>query len=704
MGEDWFDKDNMPFKNRELSWMDFNMRVLEEAMRKSNPVMERAKFLSITASNLDEFFMVRVAKVMEKQLEKPRDEDRSGLRPKQLLGLLTDKIHKFYDKQYRCFFNNIVPSLARAGIKFLKWKDLDLKQMKYLENYFQKIIYPVLTPLAVDTGRPFPFLSNRSLNIAVELENNEESVFGIVQVPAILPRFCEVPSVRGKEYILLENIIIGELQRLFEFHNVKSSCTFRITRDSDVEIDEDAKNLMAEVENSIKKRKRGALVRLEIGDKTSNGIKKFLVNILNVKKREIYEVRGPIDLSFLSKFYNERGNARLKFKPMKQVAPPADFVGYNDIFSAIASKDKMVCHPFESFDWVTKFVQAAANDESVLAIKQVLYRVSGNSPIIEALIRAAEKGKQVTVLVELRARFDEENNIGWAKKLEKAGCHVIYGLAGLKVHCKAILVVRKEGNRIKRYIHLGTGNYNDSTAKIYTDIGLFTCNEEFGDDVSSLFNSLTGYSKFVNYKKLVVAPADMRQFFNEMIQNEIENAKKGLPSSIIIKVNSIVDSKIIKKLYKASVAGASVKLIVRGICCLIPDVEGYSENITVKSIIGRFLEHSRIFYFENAGVPKIYMGSADLMPRNLDRRVEALFPIEDMELREKTVNILNILLNDNKNAWIEDKKSEYHRPFTQGAVLDSQMKLFDLFRKNKKKDTFENNIEMFGPLTTKNIE
>ncbi len=704
MGEEKFDKDDMPFKNRHLSWMDFNMRVLEEAMSISNPIMERLKFLSITASNLDEFFMIRVAEVMDKKLTKPGSKDSSGLKPKQLLGMLTSKIHKFYGKQYSCFFNQILPSLGKIGVKFLKWDDLNLEQMSYAEDYFEKIIFPVLTPLAVDMGRPFPFLSNKSLNIAVEFEKNQESLFGIVQVPSILPRYIEIPSLNGKSYILLENIIRGQLSRLFELNSIKSSCTFRITRNSDIEIDEGAQNLLTEIEKSIKKRKRGDLVRLEIGDKTSKGIKKFLVSILDVGKKEIYEARGPIDLTFLSKFYNEEGDSKLKFGKLKQVSPPADFVGCTDIFKAIREKDRMVYHPFETFDWVTNFIQAAAEDESVLAIKQVLYRVSGNSPIIAALIKAAENGKQVTVLVELKARFDEENNIGWAKKLEKAGCHVIYGLTGLKVHCKVLLVVRREGNLIRRYIHFGTGNYNDTTAKFYTDIGIFTCNEDFGRDASSLFNSLTGYSKPPEYKKLVVAPMDMRQFFKNMIENETENAKRGLPSKIVIKINAVVDSKIIKDLYLASNAGVDINLIVRGMCCLIPGVKGYSENIQVRSIVGRFLEHSRIFYFENAGSPKIYMGSADLMPRNLDRRVEILFPVEDTGLRERTVNVLNILLNDTKNARIQDNKGKYHRINYKDEFLDSQMELFKLFGKNKKKNNFKNNIKIFTPRTSDDIE
>ncbi len=706
MGKDKFNKDEMPFNNRELSWIGFNERVLDEAMNESNPIMERAHFLSITASNLDEFFMVRVAGVMDKKIDKPKNKDVSGFKPKKLLNALTIKIHKFYDKQYDCFFNQIVPSFEENDIHFLKWDQLSLEQMDYVEQYFEKTIFPVLTPMAVDTGRPFPFLSNRSLNIAVELRKDNDLLFGIVQVPSILPRYCLIPSMSGKTYMFLEDIITGKLPRLFEFYNVHSSCTFRITRDSDLEINSEAKNLLTEVENSIKMRVRGDVVRLEIGNRKNKDIKKFLVSTLNVGKKEIYEVDGPIDLSFLAKFYSEQDEKKLKFKPLEQVNPPYDFVGCNDIFQAIREKDRMVCHPFESFDWVTKFVESAAEDKNVLAIKQVLYRVSGNSPIIDALIRAAENGKQVTVLVELRARFDEENNISWAKKLEKAGCHVIYGLADLKTHCKVILVVRKEDNCIRRYIHMGTGNYNDKTAKIYTDVGVFTCKNEYGSDASLLFNSITGYFSNAKYQKMIVAPRYMREFFEKMIKNETKNASKGIKSRIIIKVNSLVDKKLIKELYRASNAGVKIQLIVRGVCSLVPGLRGYSENIKVRSIVGRFLEHSRIFYFENAGKPKIYMGSADLMPRNLDRRVEVVFPIDSHDLRKRTVKIINMLLKDTRNAKMQDKKGFYHSVKKNGKnAFDSQAKLFELFEpKSKSEERFGNNVTTFKLLNRKDLE
>ena len=676
---------DIPYNNREISWMDFNYRVLEEAIDKNNPIMERVKFLSISSSNLDEFFMVRVAGIMEKIEIKSTDKDASGLKPKQLLSFLTKKIHDFYEKQYLCFHKMIIPDLKKEGIEILKWKELSKEQVKFTEDFFNKIIFPVLTPLAIDQSRPFPFLANKTLNIAVELDSEkDESNFGIVQVPAILPRFIKLPSKSSKSYILLEDIIIRQLPKLFEIYEIKSSCTFRITRDADLEIDEDAEDLLMEMEKSIKKRKHGALVRLEIGNTESETIKNFIIDILDASKKEIYISKGPLDFTFLSKFYDEINDKKLKYKDVQSLNPPVGFLNYDDIFKSISEKDKIVYHPFESFDCVIKFVQKAAEDKDVLAIKQTLYRVSGNSPIIAALIKAAENGKQVTVLVELKARFDEEKNIVWAKKLEKAGCHVIYGVPGLKTHCKVLLVVRREKDVIKRYIHLSTGNYNDTTAKYYTDIGYFTCKESFGTDISSLFNFITGYSLHPNYKEIVVAPKNMRDFFIEMIKREISNAKKKLKNGIIIKVNSLVDYKIIEMLYRASSEGVKIKLIVRGVCCLIPGIKGISENIEVRSIVGRFLEHSRIFYFENGGSPKLYMSSADLMPRNLDKRIELAFPIEDTDLKNKYIEILNIILKDNFNSRIQNSDTVYLKENIKGKkILNSQMELFKIFKEDK---------------------
>lgn len=642
---------SMPYNNRELSWIDFNKRVLEEATKKDNPIMERCNFLSITASNLDEFFMVRVAGVLDQIHHGVKSKDASGLTPTDVMSRLSEKIHEFAKKQYSCYNRSIIPSLRANGITFKNVDELDGDQKAFIDEYFHKVVFPVLTPMAVDTSRPFPLLANKSLNIALRLTNAEnEEFFAVVQVPSILPRFLELPSHEGRAFILLEKIIAAYLTELFELYNIKEYDAFRITRDSDLDIDEDTEDLMAEIKKSIKKRKRGVPVRLEFSKKCNKEIRKFLIDALEVSEDEIYLQRGPLDLTFLSKFAHIDGCENLCFEPIVPVNPPAEFCGYDDIFTAIREKDRLVHHPYESFDVVVDFVKKAAVDPKVLAIKQTLYRVSGNSPIVAALIKACENGKQVTVLVELKARFDEENNIQWANKLEKAGCHVIYGLTGLKTHCKICLVVRRDDDGIRRYLHMGTGNYNDSTARFYTDIGMFTCREEYGIDASSLFNVLTGYSFPPEYNKFIVAPHGMRTFFEAMIINETQNAKLGLPAKITAKVNSLVDPKIISLLYDASNAGVKVDLVVRGICCLVPGVKGFSENIKVISIVGQLLEHSRIFIFENNGNPQYYMGSADWMPRNLDKRVELVFPVEDEDIKSRVQGIMNTMFKDTVNA------------------------------------------------------
>lgn len=651
---------DFPYHNRELSWMDFNSRVLEEAFEKDNPIMERLNFLAITASNLDEFFMVRVAGVMDRMHStKGNKPDESGMSPLQQFSKLTDKIHEFAKKQYSCLNRSLLPALKKCKVRFLKITELNKQQKQQVDKYFEKFIFPVLTPLAVDTSRPFPLLANKSLNIAVRLSKDGEDIFAVVQVPSILQRYFEVQTDSGRAFVMLEDIITDKLSELFELYKIKAFCPFRITRDGDLDIDEEADDLLVEIKHSLKKRQRGDPVRLEIISKCDEALRNFLVDMLGVSSKEIYEVTGPLDLTFLSKFCHIDESEILHFRPIVPVAPPADFYGYTDMFAAIREKDRMVHHPYESFDAVTKFIDQAAKDPDVLAIKQTLYRVSGHSPIIAALINAAENGKQVTVLVELKARFDEENNIGWAKKLEKAGCHVIYGLQGLKTHCKIVLVVRREEDGLRRYLHMGTGNYNDSTARFYTDIGMFTCNEAFGEDASSLFNVITGYSTPPVYNKMKVAPTGLRTFFEEMIRRETENAAAGLPSGITAKVNSLVDPEIIRLLYKASQSGVKIVLIVRGICCLVPGIKGISENITVRSIVGQLLEHSRIFIFENGGDRKIYMGSADWMQRNLDKRVELVFPIENPDLVERSFKIMETMLKDVLNTRIQNPDTTY---------------------------------------------
>ena len=654
-------ENRFPYYNRELSWMDFNMRVLEESMKKENPLMERLRFLSISGSNLDEFFMVRVAGVKEQVRADYKTPDPSGLTPQKLLTELNAKTHAFMEKQYSIYTRSILPLLRRCGIRFVDGSDLSPQQQSYVADYFHRVLFPVLTPLAVDTSRPFPFLANKTLNIAVRLSIKKEkgAHFAVVQVPGILPRFLEIPEQEGRTFILLEDLIIHFMPELFDLQKIEACCPFRLTRDSDLEIDEEAEDFLNEIQKSIKRRKHGRPVRLELLSHCDDEIRAFLTDSLKVKPHDIYEITGPLDLTFLGKFTGLSGFESMCYEPVRPVYPPADFWGYENIFDAIREKDRLVHHPYDSFECVVDFVRTAAEDPNVLAIKQTLYRVSGHSPIVAALIRAAENGKQVTVLVELKARFDEENNIIWARKLEKAGCHVIYGLTGLKTHCKICLVVRREEDGIRRYVHLGTGNYNDSTARIYTDLGMFTCRESYGSDASSLFNVITGYSLPPTYHKFAVAPLGLRTFFSRMIEREIENAQKGLPCGITAKINSLVDPEIIGLLYKASSAGVPIFLIVRGICCLTPGIEGVSDNITVISIVGLLLEHSRIFLFENGGNRRVYLGSADWMQRNLDRRIELVFPVEDEDLKARVLEILETMKNDTVNARMQLPDTSY---------------------------------------------
>lgn len=688
----------MPYNNRELSWVDFNSRVLEEACKKENPILERCNFLAITASNLDEFFMVRVAGVLDQVHHNRKNRDASGLMPEEVLEALSFKIHEFAKKQYNCYNRSIIPSLRANKIVFKEIETLDGDQRKFVDEYFKKVVFPVLTPMAVDTSRPFPILANKSLNIAVCLTNGDsEEYFAVVQVPSILPRFLELPTREGRAFILLEKVIAAHLSNLFELYNIKQYDAFRITRDSDLDIDEDTEDLMAEIKKSIRKRKRGEPVRLEFSKKCNKEIRKFLINALDVTERDIYVQHGPLDLTFLSKFARIDGCDNLRFEPIVPVNPPAEFCDCDDIFKAIREKDRLVHHPYESFDVVVGFVRKAAVDPNVLAIKQTLYRVSGNSPIVAALIKAAENGKQVTVLVELKARFDEENNIAWANKLEKAGCHVIYGLTGLKTHCKICLIVRRDEDGIRRYLHMGTGNYNDSTARLYTDIGMFTCREEYGVDASSLFNVLTGYSFPPEYNKFIVAPNGMRTFFENMILQETQNAKLGLSASITAKVNSLVDPQIISMLYDASNAGVKVQLIVRGICCLVPNVKGFSENIKVVSIVGQLLEHSRIFIFENNGNPLYYMGSADWMPRNLDRRVELVFPVEDEDIKKRVQGVIDVSFKDTVNARRQLNDTTYKPVEKRGKKrLNSQKYFSKLAAKAQKSVMKESYISTIG--------
>lgn len=686
------------YYNRELSWLEFNTRVLEEALDKSHPLIERFNFLAITASNMDEFFMVRVAGLVTQEFSGSTKTDPAGMTASDQIKAISDKVHNIVQRQYNCLHRTLMPLLEENNIEFLPFGSLSKEQKDYVKTYFNTTLYPILTPMAIDNSRPFPLLSNKSLNIIVELSNeNKEEKFAVVQVPSVVSRIVKLPSEKGKcQLIFLEEIVRAYINKLFNANDVLSAYCFRVTRDADLEIDEeDSHDLLVEIEDSIKQRKWGAPVRLEVDKNICKDSFDFLTEQLEIKDHEVYMIPDVIDLTVWFSLAGIVNRPDLCNIPMPPV-PVKEFED-RDMFNVIKEKDVLMHHPYQSFDPVVNFVKFAAKDSNVLAIKQTLYRVSSNSPIIKALIEAAENGKQVTVLVELKARFDEENNINWAKKLEKAGCHVIYGLVGLKTHCKLCLVVRREEEGIVRYCHLGTGNYNDKTAKLYTDMGLFTCKETIGSDVSAIFNCLSGYSKYPNWNKISAAPTDLREMFVKNIEREEKNALEGKPAKIIAKMNSLVDTGIIKALYRASMAGVKIELIVRGICCLKTGIPTVSDNITVRSIVGRFLEHSRIYYFENNGMPKIYLASADWMNRNLDRRVEVAFPVENENLKKKVMDIIDITLKDNIKAKIQQPDGSYKPVDKRGAkeLLSSQMEFYRLakeeyvdFKKSKEDEIF----------------
>ena len=646
------------FYNRELSWLGFNYRVLSEARDKNIPLMERLKFLSITASNLDEFFMIRVASLKDMVHAKYTKKDIAGLTPKEQLEIISTGTHELVEKQYNTYNRSFLPALKHNGLTIVtQYKALNAEQAEYVDRYFMREVYPVLTPMAVDSSRPFPLIRNKSLNIAALLmdKKRKDTIdFATVQVPSVLPRIVTIPSEKEGEtcIILLEQIIEKNIQKLFLNYKVLDATPYRVMRNADLTIDEDeAADLLIEIERQLKKRQWGEAIRLEVEQGIDKRLLKILKKELQIQQEDIFTIRGPLDLTFLMKVYGMDGFDHLKEEPYIP-QPPKGLDMDGDLFEQIRQKDILLHHPYETFDPVVNFVRLAAKDPDVLAIKQTLYRVSSNSPIIASLAQAAENGKQVTVLVELKARFDEENNIVWARKLEKAGCHVIYGLVGLKTHSKITLVVRREEEGIRRYVHLGTGNYNDSTAKLYTDMGMFTCKRAYGEDATAVFNMLSGYSEPLSWNKLALAPTWLRTRFVELINRERDYAAMGKPARIVAKMNSLCDAGIINALYEASAAGVQIELIIRGICCLKQGVPGMSETIQVRSIVGTFLEHSRIFYFENDGSPEIYMGSADWMPRNLDKRVEILFPVEDPDLKKEIVHILHTQLADNTKAHL----------------------------------------------------
>lgn len=670
------------YVNRELSWLEFDYRILNEARDKSIPLFERLKFLSITASNLDEFFMVRVASLKDMVHARYKKPDIAGLKPEEQLVLIGEKTHDLVALQYSTYTRSLVPALKQQGLDIVcEHEELTEKEKAYVDRYFHENVYPVLTPMAVDSSRPFPLIRNKSLNIAalVQKKDGDETLeFAMVQVPAGLPRIVELPSTGAEErrVILLEEIIERNMNALFLNYNIVTAHPFRIMRNADFTLDEEeAVDLLEEIQKQLKKRQWGEVIRLEVEEKVDKRLLKILRRELSVGTEDIYEISGPLDLTFLMKMYGMSGFEHLKTPPYTPQPIPA-FMNDDDIFTNIRKGDILMYHPYQTFDPVVKFVKMAAKDPDVLAIKQTLYRVSGHSPIIAALAEAAENGKQVSVLVELKARFDEENNINWAKKLEKAGCHVIYGLVGLKTHCKITLVVRREEDGIRRYVHLGTGNYNDSTAKLYTDCGLMTCHPQIGEDATAVFNMLSGYSEPPSWNKLALAPLWLRSRCIKMIKRETAHARAGKPAHIMAKMNSLCDKEIIANLYEASCAGVKIELVIRGICCLKAGVPGLSENISVHSIVGNFLEHARIFCFENDGSPEVYMGSADWMPRNLDKRVEIMFPVEDPKLRERVIHILRVQLEDNVKAHILQPDGTYEKVDKRGKVLVAAQEQF----------------------------
>ena len=666
------------FYNRELSWLKFNLRVLKEASVKDTPLLERLKFIAITASNLDEFFMVRVAGLWDNFDNGVEKRDASGMSVKEQLDAISEAAHEQVKTQSK-YLLALMKEMDGVGLHFRRAANLTDLGKDWLEEYYREVVYPVLTPMAVDASRPFPFLANKTLNLAVELINGEgEHSMGLVQVPSVLDRITEVPCEAKRTFVFLEDIIASHCADLFNGCQILDMVPFRVTRDSDLDVDEDdIDDLLKEVEKSLRKRKRGAPVRLEIYKTNNNRIKKFLEENLDVSDMEVYEINAPLDATCFFKFTGLKGMWPWLYEPFKP-QQPAELLESEDIFAALRQKDILLHHPYESFDPVVKLVNDAANDPKVLAIKQTLYRVSGNSPIVAALAKAAENGKQVTVLVELKARFDEENNIIWARRLEQAGCHVIYGLVGLKTHAKIILIVRKEANGIKRYLHLGTGNYNDNTAKLYTDLGLMTANDQFGSDASAFFNLLSGYSEPPVWNKLVMAPLGLREKIYALIDNEIALAKAGKGGHIIAKMNSLIDQPVIQKLYEASANGVQIELIVRGICGLRTGIEGISENITVRSIVGRQLEHSRIFWFANGGNEQLYLSSADWMPRNLNDRVELFFPVESEVHLARVKGLLDLYLRDNVGAHMMQSNGAYRRVRNKAEVVSAQSHLYEL--------------------------
>lgn len=708
------------YLNRELSWLQFNKRVLQEAVDDSNPLLEKLKFLAITSSNLDEFFMIRVAGLKHQTENNVTRRDIASMTPAEQIESISETCQQLVVRQY-VYLKDILSMLQKEGLSFVKPEEITGEQMKWLESYFEREIFPVVTPMAVDSSHPFPFLASKSLNIAMLLERNERDSLvdeendidiktAIVPVPSVLPRIIRLPD-DGKNskmhyFIFLEDVLMHYAARLFIGYDLLEARAFRITRDADLYIDEeDAQDLLVEVERQLKKRQRGAAVRIEFEMGTSRFMRRFMTQEMNLAKEDMYEIDGPIDMTVFFGFCGIQGYDYLRYKEAHPHTPWSMIElkreGKTNIFDMIRERDILIHLPYESFDEsVVEFMSAAATDKNVLAIKQTLYRVSSSSPIVQALEKAVQNGKQVTVLMEVKARFDEANNILMARRLEKAGAHVIYGLVGLKTHSKCTLVVRREKDGIRRYVHIATGNYNASTAKLYTDIGLLSCNDKLGVDASAFFNLLSGYSDPPIWDSFIVAPINLRERCLQLIDREIEFARNGEAAHMIAKMNSLLDKEIIDKLYEASQAGVKIELIVRGICVLIPGIPGVSDNITVRSIVGRFLEHSRIFWFRNGGREDIYIGSADWMPRNLNDRVELMIPISDDSLKQRIKEMILLQLADNQKAYLMQSNGTW----VKNIAMEDRVCAQEIFqqiaeiRSKENKLTLAEKMEPYVPL------
>lgn len=708
------------YLNRELSWLQFNRRVLQEAVDPNNPLLEKLKFLAITSSNLDEFFMIRVAGLKHQKENGVKRRDIANMTSEEQLAAISDTCQRLVARQYR-YLKMILKELESEGLYFIRPGDATPRQQRWLDDYFEREIFPVVTPMAVDSSHPFPFLASKSLNIAMLLERNERDMTldeendidvktAIVPVPSVLPRIIRLPDSEDHpgrhDFVFLEEVLCHFAARLFIGFDLLEARPFRITRDADLNLDEeDAQDLVVEVEKQLKKRQRGEAVRLEFERGTSRFMCRFMTSEMNLGPEDMYEIDGPLDMTAFFSFCGIKGYDNLRYpkahphKPWSMIQMERE--NKHNIFDMIREKDLLVHLPYESFDdSVVNFVASAASDPNVLAIKQTLYRVSSSSPIIQALEKAAQNGKQVTVLMEVKARFDEANNILMARRLEKAGAHVIYGLVGLKTHSKCTLVIRREKDGIRRYVHVATGNYNASTAKLYTDLGIFTCNDRFGTDASAFFNLLSGYSDPPIWDSFIVAPINLRQRCMELIDREIHFALQGEPARIVAKMNSLLDKEIIAKLYEASRAGVKIELIVRGICVIIPGIPGVSDNITVRSLVGRFLEHSRVFWFLNGGREEFYIGSADWMPRNLNDRVELMIPVKDKDLCQRLKEMINLELADNQKTHIMQSDGTWKKVIAPDHKVAAQARFQELAEERDKEAemTLAQKMEPYVPV------